>query len=89
RSFICELGQDDNGEAIASAIVSLSRRLGLEVVAEGVEDETQLAFLRREGCALAQGYYFSRPCPGHEIPARVALLATAARELTVGSPGPE
>ncbi|MEO1302215.1 MAG: EAL domain-containing protein [Myxococcota bacterium] len=88
RSFICELGQDDNGEAIASAIVSLSRRLGLEVVAEGVEDETQLAFLRREGCALAQGYYFSRPCPGHEIPARVALLATAARELTVGSPGP-
>ncbi len=77
RSFIREVGNDRNGEAIASAIVSLSHRLGLEVVAEGVEEPNQVRFLLEEGCTLAQGFYFARPMPAEQIPAVVAERRSA------------
>ena len=54
---------DASDVAIVEAIVSLSRTLGLRVIAEGVETEAQLAVLRRLGCEEGQGYLFSRPLP--------------------------
>lgn len=57
---------DAGDVAIVEAIVSLSRTLGLRVIAEGVETEAQLAVLRRLGCEEGQGYLFSRPLP--ELP---------------------
>jgi EAL domain-containing protein (putative c-di-GMP-specific phosphodiesterase class I) len=45
------------------AVVAMARGLGLEVVAEGVETEAQLAFLREQGCERVQGYLFSPPLP--------------------------
>jgi len=53
---------------IVRSIIELGHNLDLDVVAEGVEDEWTLDSLRALGCDEAQGYYFARPVPGHEIP---------------------
>lgn len=60
-SFVAALGQNTQGEPIAGAIISLGLRLGLEVVAEGVETREQANWLARQGCPVAQGFYFGRP----------------------------
>jgi EAL domain-containing protein (putative c-di-GMP-specific phosphodiesterase class I) len=57
--------------------VELGHLLGLKVVAEGVETETQLAFLRQRGCDALQGYLFARPVAADEIPDLVAQIAAA------------
>lgn len=62
-SFISDVDTDDGALAIVEAIVSLSHRLGLGVVAERVETEQQLARLRSCGCDFVQGYLFSKPLP--------------------------
>jgi EAL domain-containing protein (putative c-di-GMP-specific phosphodiesterase class I) len=61
QSFARNITNDRNSGAIALAIIALSRSLNLEVVAEGVELEPQLDFMRRHGCNIVQGYYFSPP----------------------------
>ncbi len=61
RSFVRPLPADPDSAAIVRSIISLAHHLGLEVVAEGVENAAQLAFLQSEGCDLVQGYLFSRP----------------------------
>ena len=67
RSFVADLANDVHGEAIVAAIVSLACRLGLEVVAEGVETAEQMACLVAMGCRYAQGYYISRPGPAEAL----------------------
>ena len=61
RSFVCDIGRDPEDEALVRAIVSLGHALGKRVVAEGVESETQLAFLRQVDCDAAQGFLLGRP----------------------------
>jgi diguanylate cyclase (GGDEF)-like protein/PAS domain S-box-containing protein len=61
RSFVNDLETDPDDWAIASTIVSMGRSLRMTVLAEGVESAEQLAQLRKMGCDMAQGYYFSRP----------------------------
>ncbi|OZM56600.1 GGDEF domain-containing protein [Lottiidibacillus patelloidae] len=70
RSFIKDISHDLNGKAITSTIISLAHKLKMGVIAEGIEDEIQLAFLKEEDCDEGQGYYFSRPLPAemHKIP---------------------
>ncbi|MEZ5145116.1 MAG: EAL domain-containing protein [Acidimicrobiales bacterium] len=63
RSFVDGLGEDPEDTAIVSAIISMSRALGLDVVAEGVETLRQLDELRSLGCDRAQGFLFARPVP--------------------------
>jgi EAL domain-containing protein (putative c-di-GMP-specific phosphodiesterase class I) len=63
RSFIRKIDQDPVDQSIVRAILSMAASLGLRVVAEGVETAEQLDVLRREGCGLAQGFYFCRPIP--------------------------
>lgn len=67
RSFINDIATDPDSAAIVKAIISMSRSLHLQVVAEGVETEQQLAFLREHGCDVMQGYYFSKPVPPDEF----------------------
>jgi diguanylate cyclase (GGDEF)-like protein/PAS domain S-box-containing protein len=67
QSFVRDLGKDSGDEAIVRAIIGLSRSLGLEVLAEGVETEAQADWLLREGCQLGQGYLFGRPVAAGEI----------------------
>ena len=61
RSLISGLPDADGGDVIVRAILSLGRSLGIAVTAEGVENERQLAFLKRNKCAHGQGFLFSRP----------------------------
>jgi EAL domain-containing protein (putative c-di-GMP-specific phosphodiesterase class I) len=67
RSFIRDLYIDKSDRALVEAIITMAASLGLNVVAEGVEDEQQLAILNEIGCGYVQGYYFSRPIKGAEL----------------------
>jgi EAL domain-containing protein (putative c-di-GMP-specific phosphodiesterase class I) len=67
RSFMRDVATDESDLAIVRATVNMAQSLGLQVVAEGVEDEAALDVLVQLGCDQAQGYYFSRPKPAAEL----------------------
>ncbi|MGO4707369.1 putative bifunctional diguanylate cyclase/phosphodiesterase [Microvirga sp. 2MCAF38] len=69
RSFISELTSNDDDNAIVRAMLSLARSLGIETVAEGLENEAQLRCLQMLGCEYAQGFYFGRAIPADEAEA--------------------
>jgi EAL domain-containing protein (putative c-di-GMP-specific phosphodiesterase class I) len=71
RSFVDGLGRDAGDAAIVSAVVGLAHALSLEVVAEGVETEQQLAALLELGCDKAQGYFFAPPQPAEDLRALI------------------
>jgi EAL domain-containing protein (putative c-di-GMP-specific phosphodiesterase class I) len=73
RSFIVQSQSGDQGAVMLEAIIRMSDGLNLEAIAEGVEDESQLLFLRALGCTLVQGFYYSRPIPGDQL----GVLVTA------------
>lgn len=72
RSFIKDLAGNPNDIAIMQAIVALGQNLGMQIIAEGVETDAQLAYLRKEGCDMAQGFFFGRPVPATEIGRQLA-----------------
>jgi EAL domain-containing protein (putative c-di-GMP-specific phosphodiesterase class I) len=63
RSFVNELLTSENNGTIARAIITLAKEFGLDVIAEGVEDEGQRLFLDANGCRAYQGYLFGKPVP--------------------------
>ncbi len=67
RSFVSDIGCDAGDRAIVEAIIRMAASLGMRTVAEGVETEEQLAFLRQRGCNAMQGYLLSRPLPAAEF----------------------
>jgi diguanylate cyclase (GGDEF)-like protein/PAS domain S-box-containing protein len=69
RSFVKGLGGDVEDTAIVHMIIELAHTLGLEVIAEEVETNEQVALLKEMGCNMAQGYHFTKPLPPEEIPA--------------------
>jgi diguanylate cyclase (GGDEF)-like protein/PAS domain S-box-containing protein len=69
RSFVKGLGEDVEDTAIVHMIIELAHTLGLEVIAEEVETNEQVALLKEMGCNMAQGYHFTKPLPPEEIPA--------------------
>ena len=64
---LADAGSED--QAIVAAVMALAGSLQMAVVAEGVENEAQLALLRRAGCQFAQGYLFARPVDAESVPA--------------------
>jgi EAL domain-containing protein (putative c-di-GMP-specific phosphodiesterase class I) len=82
RSFVNRLATDMRDRHLVQAIIGMATALGLTIVAEGVETEEQLAYLRERGCDVAQGYLFSPPQPADVFRSRltrVPLGGTAAR----------
>lgn len=80
-SFVRDLSTDPSDLAIAEAMIVMAHKLGIKVVAEGVETSDQLRLLRDAGCDFAQGYLFSRPVPLAEF---VRLLAEALPDARSG-----
>jgi diguanylate cyclase (GGDEF)-like protein/PAS domain S-box-containing protein len=83
RTFVKEVGIDSDDTAIVRAVIALARSLRLTVVAEGVETQEQLAFLRETRCEQAQGYLISRPLDG------ASFEAWLAEYDGTGDPSPE
>lgn len=72
RGFVSDLEQSDEARAIVHSVLMLGQSLGTPVLAEGVENEAQLAFLRAAGCQTIQGFLFSRPLPAADLPRLIA-----------------
>jgi diguanylate cyclase (GGDEF)-like protein len=66
RSFVHGIAESADDRKVVQSMLNLGKSLDIEVVAEGVETETDLRVLRRLGCATMQGYYFAKPMPQHE-----------------------
>ncbi|MGH8971940.1 MAG: EAL domain-containing protein [Acidimicrobiia bacterium] len=81
RSFVDGLGTDADDKAIVCSTIALTHALGMAVVAEGVETETQLAVLRNLGCESAQGYLWSPPLPEVELHAWLSSRREAMAAL--------
>ncbi len=81
RSFTSQL-DDEGARRVAESVVALGRALGLEVVAEGIEQREQEEFFRELGCELGQGFHYARPMPAEELAAR---MASGTRRELVGS----
>lgn len=67
QSFVKDITNDGNDATIVTAIIAMAHSLNLKIVAEGVETEEQLAFLRTEGCDEVQGYLFSKALPAETL----------------------
>ncbi|RSZ57443.1 EAL domain-containing protein [Massilia atriviolacea] len=80
KSFVRELADNSDDQAIAMAVISLGHMLNLRVIAEGVETEQQCTFLRDNDCDEMQGYLFSRPVPAEQI----ALLLEEQARMQAG-----
>ena len=61
RSFVSDLPKNMHDAEVAKTIIVLSKSLGYQVIAEGIEDDAQERFLRQYGCDLGQGFYFAKP----------------------------
>ncbi len=67
KSFVLDIPQDKDDMMITAAIISMAKSLNLKVIAEGVETERQIDFLKARDCDVMQGYYFSKPVPASEF----------------------
>jgi EAL domain-containing protein (putative c-di-GMP-specific phosphodiesterase class I) len=81
RTFVARMGESKEAAAIVRAVVDLGQRLGIRVVAEGVETPEQRAALVRLGCDAGQGFHFSRPVDSGEVVGAVTRLRSTARPV--------
>ncbi|MEX0628175.1 MAG: EAL domain-containing protein, partial [Cucumibacter sp.] len=90
RSFISELGVRKDNLAIITAVIGLSRSLGMTTTAEGIETEEQMRLVRAEGCEEAQGFLFSPPLPASAVAGLLGADANLAqprqRKAIAGKP---
>jgi diguanylate cyclase (GGDEF)-like protein/PAS domain S-box-containing protein len=95
RSFIREVAVNADDAAITTAIIRMAKSLGLKVIAEGVENEAQMSFLRALRCDEIQGYYFSKPLTADEVSAKLgsdpvqhaaSICTPQTRQLTICTP---
>lgn len=81
RSFVHDITHNEQNAAIAGAVIDMAHKLGLRVVAEGVELEEQLIYLHDRDCDIMQGYYFSRPLPANDFESLITSEVVAATPM--------
>jgi diguanylate cyclase (GGDEF)-like protein len=86
KSFVLKMGEEPSAAAIVQSTIDLAHRLGLRIVAEGVETQAQLRELDRLGCDVAQGFYISRPVPAAEATAWLRSRMRTAPASTATGP---
>jgi EAL domain-containing protein (putative c-di-GMP-specific phosphodiesterase class I) len=84
RSFLSGIKNARDDAPLVSATIAMAHQLGMQVTAEGVETPAQLAFLRRRGCDLLQGYLFSRPVPAEQFEGLLAQAPAAIPGRLIG-----
>jgi diguanylate cyclase (GGDEF)-like protein/PAS domain S-box-containing protein len=67
RAFVMEVPENEDDARLASTIIAMAKGLGLRVIAEGIEEERQLTFLRDQGCHQGQGFMFAKPAPKEQV----------------------
>lgn len=67
RSFLMDVPKNYNNSAITAAVIAMAHKLNIDVVAEGIENTDQIAFLKNHRCNFGQGYFYSKPIPKEEI----------------------
>ena len=72
KSFVQDVMKEPEDASLVRAIINMAHSLGLRVIAEGVEEEAQTHFLKKEGCDFSQGYFYSRPLPAPDFEAWLA-----------------
>ena len=85
RSFVRDVAVNADDAAIATAIISMAKSLKLKVIAEGVENEAQMSFLRTRHCDEIQGYYFSRPLSPEQAADKLRNSAVHALPASQGT----
>ncbi len=88
KSFVRDLPQSTVDGEIVRAVIAVGRALNLEILAEGVETEAQMDFLRANGCRLGQGYLWSRPLPALRFRAFARAMSEGTDDHSQGSGGP-
>jgi diguanylate cyclase (GGDEF)-like protein len=78
RSFVRDVGQSPASDSIVSAVIGIAGKMGLRLIAEGVEEVRQLHELRRRGCHIMQGFLFSPPLPGTAVDGYLAKAVRAS-----------
>jgi len=86
RSFVTPMAEDEDDAAIVRAVVELAHGLGLETVAEGVEDGAALEQLARLGSDYAQGFYFSEPLPADKLVEAISYIQTRFYDAVSSAP---
>ncbi|HZM83968.1 MAG TPA: bifunctional diguanylate cyclase/phosphodiesterase [Candidatus Limnocylindrales bacterium] len=89
RTFVARMAESKEAAAIVRAIIDLGQRLGIRVVAEGVETQEQRHALVRLGCDAGQGFHFSRPVESSDVVEALRRLRSTARTVRVVRGGPE
>jgi EAL domain-containing protein (putative c-di-GMP-specific phosphodiesterase class I) len=85
REFLADIETDERGATLVAGVIDLGRRLGMDVVAEGVENPAQLRILREMGCRYLQGWLFGRPVDVTELPGVLAGFDPALLDGTAGA----
>ncbi|MCK5912504.1 MAG: EAL domain-containing protein, partial [Desulfuromusa sp.] len=82
RTFVWDIGENPDGEAITKAVIAMGQSLNLQITAEGIETPEQRKFLEKHGCNEAQGYMFSRPLPADEVSELLVSVTLGTAEAT-------
>lgn len=85
RSFVADLESDESDRAICKAMIALAKGLNMDVVAEGIETDSQLEFLLAAGCEIGQGFLLDKPMKAGEFIERLKSLAPGARDVDSAS----
>ncbi|MGG3914168.1 bifunctional diguanylate cyclase/phosphodiesterase [Rossellomorea vietnamensis] len=81
KSFVDDIMEDSNQVSIVKAIIDMSQNMNFTTIAEGIETENQMLFLKRNGCQVGQGYHFSRPLPASEL--QISLIGARTTHVNM------